>query len=124
MRRLAPLALIAGAILALPSVSRAQSIAPEQAAPAPVVMASVEAPAPAGPTLDDATVGIRHAATPAATAPTNATPAVRHGDQATALMIVGGAALLAGALINNQAGTVIMVGGAAVGLYGLYLYLQ
>jgi hypothetical protein len=39
-------------------------------------------------------------------------------------MIVGGAAFLAGALISGDAGTVIMVGGAAVGLYGLYLYLQ
>ena len=39
-------------------------------------------------------------------------------------MIVGGAAFLAGAIIGGDAGTIIMVGGAAVGLYGLYLYLQ
>lgn len=123
MRRLAPVALLACAILALPRVSHAQSLA-EQAAPAPVVTASVDAPATAGPTIDDATVGIKHTAAQTATAPTNATPAVRHGDQATTLMIVGGAALLAGAIINNEAGTIIMVGGAAVGLYGLYLYLQ
>jgi hypothetical protein len=123
MRRLAPLAFIAAAALSMSSIASAQSIAPEQPSPATVVTASVQAPS-AGPTLDDATVGIRHNATQAATTPTNATPAVRHGDQSTALMIVGGAAFLAGAIIGGDAGTIIMVGGAAVGLYGLYLYLQ
>lgn len=123
MRRLAPLALLACAALALPSVSRAQSIAADQPSPATIVTASVDAPA-AGPTLDGATVGIRHAAEQSVTSPTNATPAARRGDQPTALMIVGGAAFLAGAIIGGDAGTIIMVGGAAVGLYGLYLYLQ
>jgi len=123
MRRLAPLALLACAALVLPSVAHAQNLAPEQAAPTTVVTASVAAPT-AGPTLDDATVGIKHTTAQTATAPTNATPAVRRGDQPTALMIVGGAAFLAGAIIGGDAGTIIMVGGAAVGLYGLYLYLQ
>lgn len=40
-----------------------------------------------------------------------------------ALMIVGGAALVVGAVIGNDAGTLVMLGGAAVGLYGLYLFL-
>lgn len=122
MRRLAPVAFLACAIFALPRVSHAQSIA-EQASPATVVTASVNAPAPAGPTLDDATIGIKHSAAQTATTPTNVA-APRHGDQPTALMIVGGAAFLAGAIIGGDAGTIIMVGGAAVGLYGLYLYLQ
>ena len=129
MRRLAPLALLACAVVAMPSVSRAQSLSADQSSPAPalapatVVTASVNAPT-AGPTLDGATVGIRHAAEQSAATPTNATPAPRRGDQPTALMIVGGAAFLAGAIIGGDAGTIIMVGGAAVGLYGLYLYLQ
>ena len=123
MRRLAPLAFIACAVVALPSIVRAQSISTEPSSPATIVTASVQAPA-AGPTLDGATVGIRHTTGQSATTPTNATPAVRHGDPSTALMIVGGAAFLAGAIISGDAGTIIMVGGAAVGLYGLYLYLQ
>jgi hypothetical protein len=123
MRRLAPLALLACAALALPSVSRAQSLSADQSSPATVVTASVNAPV-AGPTLDGATVGIRHNDVQATTTPINATPAARRGDQPTALMIVGGAAFLAGAIIGGDAGTIIMVGGAAVGLYGLYLYLQ
>jgi hypothetical protein len=40
------------------------------------------------------------------------------------LMIVGGAAFVAGAIIGDDAGTVLMVAGAGVGLYGLYLYLR
>ena len=44
--------------------------------------------------------------------------------QPVALMVVGGAALLTGLIIGDDAGTVIAVGGALVGLYGLYEYLQ
>jgi hypothetical protein len=40
------------------------------------------------------------------------------------MMIVGGAALIVGAVIGHTAGTLIMVGGAVVGLAGLYQYLQ
>ena len=39
------------------------------------------------------------------------------------LMIIGGAAFIAGAVIGGDAGTIVMLGGAGVGLYGLYLYL-
>ncbi|HEX6049929.1 MAG TPA: hypothetical protein VFZ21_11700 [Gemmatimonadaceae bacterium] len=42
---------------------------------------------------------------------------------AVALMIVGGAALVIGAVIGDDAGTLVMLGGAAVGLYGLYMFL-
>lgn len=41
-----------------------------------------------------------------------------------ALMIVGGAAIVVGAIIGGTAGTLFMVGGAVAGLYGLYQYLQ
>jgi hypothetical protein len=44
--------------------------------------------------------------------------------QSQVLMIVGGAAFLAGAIIGDDAGTIFMIGGAAVALYGLYQYLQ
>ena len=42
---------------------------------------------------------------------------------AVAMMVVGGAALLVGAIIGNDAGTIVMLGGAGIGLYGLYLFL-
>jgi hypothetical protein len=44
--------------------------------------------------------------------------------QARAMMVVGVAALITGAVIGGQAGTFIMVGGAVIGLVGLYDYLQ
>jgi hypothetical protein len=44
--------------------------------------------------------------------------------QAKALMIVGAVGFVAGAVIGGDAGTIVMLGSAAVGLYGLYQYLQ
>lgn len=40
------------------------------------------------------------------------------------LMIVGGAAFLAGLIIGGDAGTAIAVAGAGIGIYGLYLWAQ
>jgi hypothetical protein len=41
-----------------------------------------------------------------------------------ALMIVGGAGILVGAIVGGNAGTAIMVGGSLVGLVGLWNYLK
>lgn len=41
-----------------------------------------------------------------------------------AMMIVGGAALVVGSVVDGDAGTLIMVGGGVVGLIGLYRYLR
>lgn len=41
-----------------------------------------------------------------------------------AMMVVGVAGLLLGAVIGGEAGTIIMIGGGVIGLYGLYQYLQ
>jgi len=38
-------------------------------------------------------------------------------------MIVGGAAVLVGAIAGDDAGTILIIGGAGFGLYGLYMYL-
>jgi hypothetical protein len=56
-----------------------------------------------------------------------ATPtAVRatHHSQSTALMIVGGAGIVLGAILGGDGGNILMLGGGVVGLYGLYLYLE
>ena len=47
----------------------------------------------------------------------------KKGKNSVALMIVGGAALIVGAVIGDTAGTIVMLGGAGIGLYGLYLFL-
>jgi hypothetical protein len=51
-------------------------------------------------------------------------PTRQNMGQAKALMIVGGVGFLAGAVIGGDAGTIVMLGSAVVGLYGLYQYLQ
>jgi hypothetical protein len=84
------------------------------------------APATTQPSLApfaaSATVGI-HANTPGMRAPI-APPRRDHVSHSTALMIVGGAGLIVGALIGGTAGTIVMVAGGVCGLVGLYQYLQ
>jgi hypothetical protein len=75
-----------------------------------------------GPTADALTVGVRPVIVASPTS-----PAARSGaglGQNEAMMIVGGAAILVGAIVGGDAGDVFMIGGAIVGLYGLYKYLQ
>jgi hypothetical protein len=133
IRRFGPIALLALAVIAAPRVARAQEVATVPTptlAPAelPVVSETPETPAaqPAvGPTLEGATVGFRRPVTQTAHAPV--VVAAARGSNSATLMIVGGVAFLVGAVIaddNSTAGTVIMLGGAGIGLYGLYLYLQ
>jgi hypothetical protein len=58
--------------------------------------------------------------------PAQVAPELSHArmGQAGAMMVVGLAALIAGAIIGGTPGTVVMVGGAVIGLVGLYDYLQ
>jgi len=51
-------------------------------------------------------------------------PSESTGGHNGALMIVGSAGLIVGALIGGNAGTVFMVGGGAVALVGLWNYLK
>jgi len=41
-----------------------------------------------------------------------------------AMMVVGGAALIVGAVVGGRAGSVIMIGGGILGLVGLWNYMQ
>lgn len=78
-------------------------------------------PAPSGPTAAAASLAPRLAEEPA-DAPTlsNSAFALSNGEK---LMVLGGAALITGAIIGDTPGTIIMIGGGAVLLYGLYLQL-
>jgi hypothetical protein len=42
----------------------------------------------------------------------------------TAMMIVGAAAVVLGAAVGDEAGTVLIIGGAGIGLFGLYRMLN
>ncbi len=76
-----------------------------------------------GPTIESARAGIAAPAAEALSADESAAAEAPAGQSAT-LMIVGGAALLAGLLIGGGAGAAIAVGGAILGLYGLWMYVR
>ena len=79
-----------------------------------------------GPTLQAASVGFRlnEAKVDASTKVTAAPMIRRHEGQDVAFMVVGVGAMVAGALIGDKAGTIIIIGGAAMALFGLYQYLE
>ena len=109
------------ALVVLAPAAGAQDLArPELArSEAPVATA-----VPAVPSLEAASVAVRApVAEREMAADVGAPVAAAQFGRGETLMIVGGAALLAGLIIGDDAGTVIAVGGAIVGLYGLYLYL-
>ena len=85
------------------------------------------APTPAGPTRDAAAVAARptrtNQATSAADASAAMAPTRTHHGPAVALMIVGASAVVLGILVGGDSQTPLVVGGAVVGLIGLYQYL-
>jgi len=104
-------------------VAEPAAVAPSAPAPQP------ETPPAPGPTRDGARAGV-------ATAPMHAARAAQQGEeeraprnrpgfgQPEALMIVGGAAIVIGLLIGDEAGGILAFGGAVTGLVGLYQYLR
>jgi hypothetical protein len=48
----------------------------------------------------------------------------RRFSRAETMMIVGGAALVTGIVVGDDAGTVLILAGAGIGGYGLYLHLN
>jgi hypothetical protein len=81
---------------------------------------SADLAASTGPSIDAATLSPRLSNHTASKANAMRRPSRGSG---VGLMIFGGAALITGLIIGDDAGTVIAVGGALVGLYGLYVYL-
>ena len=92
-------------------------------APKPAATTSSLSARPAGPTVEATTLGVRHAATASKAAPA-ADEARLGAGRNVAMMAVGGAALIIGAVIGGAAGALIAIAGAAVGLYGLYYFVQ
>lgn len=101
------------ALVASPAVVAAQG----PAAPSATSQRSV------GPTVAANTAGIR---APTATRSLNARAADTHmgAGENVALMVVGGAAIIIGAIIGETAGLLIAVAGAVIGLYGLFHFIQ
>lgn len=75
-----------------------------------------------GPTFNAARSGVAREASTTRESAAVMQSRTHHG-QAAALMIVGGIAVVLGLVAGGGAGPVLVLGGAALGLYGLYLYL-
>jgi hypothetical protein len=116
--------LLSFASVAIVSPVRAQMATPD---PALAEVTPVVAPpildAPAGPTLASATLGY-NSVTEVPTEMTWNNQARAKNNSGPVLAIVGGAALIGGLLIGDDAGTAIAVGGLIMGLIGLYLWLK
>jgi hypothetical protein len=102
----------------------ALALAVAMATPAHVRAQQNAAVSGAGPTLESTVTAVRARVHSAENAMTSAVQRRSGTDKPVALMIVGGAAILIGAVIGDAAGTLFMIGGAVAFLYGLYLYLQ
>ncbi len=119
-----PTAVVVPAAAASPSF--VPSFAPADAAPlaAPTADRNAEGSSVAGAPLTGQRAGVHVRET---NRPANAaTAAAAHANlgQSRAMMAVGVAGLIVGAIIGGTPGTIIMVGGGLVGLLGLYDYLQ
>jgi hypothetical protein len=110
--------LVLAPALGAQEIARPEVARPELARPEPVA-----ATAPTIPSRDAASVAVRAPVAAGRTDAEIAPAAAASLSRGETYMIIGGAALLTGLIIGDDAGTVIAVGGAVVGLYGLYLYL-
>jgi hypothetical protein len=108
-----------GSLAATPTDSIQAQVATDTASVSAATIAPREA---VGAPLTGLRAGVHLRETVSANQPL--TKASTPPQQAKAMMIVGVAALLAGAIIGHTSGNVIMVGGTVVGLIGLFEYLQ
>ena len=123
--------LAAACLVAVPLA--AQQASPPSAARQGGVPAVVFAPATptvhsvpsSGPVLEPSAVGFRaHPAHPAPVPAPLLMPANGENSQNVALMVVGGAGLIVGAVIGGRSGTIVMLGSGVIGLIGLYRSVQ
>lgn len=104
----------------VPDLQAAGARSSDAQAPATDAPAATSLAAATGPSREAATLSPRLASDAALSTHAMRRPSRGSG---VGLMIFGGAALITGLIIGDDAGTVIAVGGALVGLYGLYVYL-
>lgn len=123
MRLFSKVAVLAAVACTLPFTLPAQSVSPAPAVIAETLVPPPAASTPAGPTIASSSVAVRPAVDSVAVTAQRGTRSQGFG-QSQALMIVGGAAVVVGIIIGGESGTLIAVGGAVVGLYGLYQYLK
>lgn len=118
---MAKLTLAVAALLVASVVGTRVQAQSEQLASVDQTTTVQDAPAPSGPSMQASTLSPHFSSDVALNTNAMRKPARGSG---VGLMIFGGAALITGVIIGDKAGTIIAVGGALVGLYGLYVYLD
>ena len=139
MRSRTTLAVLSFALLGSPAAARAQNVAGPATENSSLVTAPSLTSQPTDPHVQSARPdsardgiagapmnGLRVGAHRLTSTSRNALAAPQHAGlgQPVAMMVVGLAGLVAGAVIGGDPGTIIMIGGAVVGLIGLWQYLQ
>lgn len=107
------------AILAL-AIAVSRPAAAQSPAPATGIATTPTAPVSYAPTLAATRFGV--SAEDQGPLAVNASAARMGRREGRAFALVGAAAVIAGILIGDDAGTVIAIGGAGLGLYGLYIW--
>lgn len=111
----------AGALLLAVTLSQpATAQSPTTPVPAHTAVATAAVPTSLAPTLAGTRAGFSLEDPQPLTV--NAQAARMGRREGRALALVGGAAVIAGVLIGDDAGTLIAIGGAGIGLYGLYVW--
>jgi hypothetical protein len=82
----------------------------------------VQPAAPRGPRIESTAAAMRMPVSVRADAAMQAR--TKSMGKPVALIVVGGAAIVVGAVIGDDIGTLFSIGGAIALLYGLYLYLR
>jgi hypothetical protein len=118
------IAVTLGLVLAAAAGAQTPTLAATVSQPAPRPVVQATAPATVGPVLRSSAVSeqARPRRGPLEITDPMTPPVTKH--QSTTMMIVGGAGLIVGAIIGGTPGTLVMVGGGVLGLFGLYYYLQ
>jgi hypothetical protein len=115
---------VAAMVIAMATTARAQATSPaDSSAMNPASDSAVAAHGPVASSIDAPPAAVHRATAPRSLDAAMAATRKNLG-QARAMMIVGGVGFVAGALMGGDAGTIVMLGSAVVGLYGLYQYLQ
>lgn len=119
------LILCLGTMVFVPMTVDAQAMRGEPVAGSSAQRGAQSIHAASGPTIEAAAIGIRLAPSSVAAVSTESKARRRSADSHdVALIVVGVGAMVAGGVIGGTAGTIFLVGGAVIGLYGLFNLLQ
>lgn len=112
------------AVLLLSSIPSVAIASPRDSVPPSAARAGGTSAAAAGPRMERTVTAFRVASAPADTSLAALQRSNRDVSRPVAIMLVGGAAIVLGSVVDNDVGELIVIGGVVAVLYGLYQYLK